>query len=104
MEPAARLLDPVLARLEWSPPGLPVIPNLDGVPTRDPRHLAEALRRHLLSPVRWETTSRALAGLGIDVVVECGASRVLGPLVQQLHPRVETVLVRAAPLPLLTSR
>jgi [acyl-carrier-protein] S-malonyltransferase len=86
VQPVATHLTTALADLDWSAPDLPVVPNADGEPTRDPDRLAAALRRHLTATVLWEATSRALVGLGATSVVEVGATPVLGPLVRQVHP------------------
>ena len=91
---AARVAD-AISRLDWSVPAMPVIPNVTGEPTQDPSVLAECLRRHLLSPVRWDQTMRSLARLEVTRIVECGPARILGSLVHQALPQIETALVRS---------
>jgi [acyl-carrier-protein] S-malonyltransferase len=87
VQSVAAHLATALADLEWSEPDLPVVPNADAEPTRDPARLAAALRRHLTATVLWEATARALVDdLGATSVVEVGAEPVLGPLVSQVHP------------------
>jgi [acyl-carrier-protein] S-malonyltransferase len=87
VQSVAAHLATALADLEWSEPDLPVVPNADAEPTRDPARLAAALRRHLTATVLWEATARALVDdLGATSAVEVGAEPVLGPLVTQVHP------------------
>jgi [acyl-carrier-protein] S-malonyltransferase len=86
MEPVAAHLAVPLADLDWSVPDVPVVPNVDARPTRDPERLAHCLREHLTSPVQWEATSRALVEAGATSVVEVGAVPILGPLIHQVHP------------------
>ena len=88
MQPVAAHLAVPLADLDWSAPDIPVVPNVDARPTRDPDRLARCLREHLTSPVQWEATSRALVEAGATSVVEVGAVPVLGPLIHQVHPEL----------------
>ncbi|WP_138760061.1 ACP S-malonyltransferase [Modestobacter altitudinis] len=81
-----------LADLDWSVPDVPVVPNADGRPTRDPDQLARCLRAHLTSPVQWEATSQALVGAGATWVVEVGPAPTLGPLIRQVHPDLPLLL------------
>ncbi len=98
--PVARHLTAALADLEWSEPEVPVVPNADGRPTRDPEQLARCLRAHLTSPVQWEATSRALVEAGATSVVEVAAVPVLGPLVRQVHPDLPVHLASGPGTPL----
>nr|WP_281372116.1 acyltransferase domain-containing protein [Modestobacter versicolor] len=100
---AARLAAP-LADLDWSVPAVPVLPNVDGRPTRDPDQLARGLRRHLTSPVQWEATSRALVEAGARCVVEVGAVPTLGPLIRQVHPDLPVQLAGGPGLPAPATR
>ena len=104
MEPVARHLAPALADLDWSAPDVPVVPNADGRPTRDPEHLARCLRDHLTSPVQWEATCRALTDAGATAVVEIGPVPVLGPLVRQVRPDLPVQLAAGPGAPLPTDR
>jgi [acyl-carrier-protein] S-malonyltransferase len=101
MQPIAAHLAAALADLDWSAPAVPVVPNADGHPSRDPDRLARCLRQHLTSPVQWEATSHALVDAGTTSVVEVGAEAVLGPLVRQVHPHLPVHLASGpgAPFP-----
>jgi [acyl-carrier-protein] S-malonyltransferase len=101
MRPVAAHLSTPLADLDWSVPEVPVVPNVDAQPTRDPDRLARRLREQLTSPVQWEATSRALVEAGATSVVEVGGVPVLGPLIQQVHPALPVHLAsgRAAAIP-----
>ncbi|MGY1707243.1 ACP S-malonyltransferase [Geodermatophilus sp. SYSU D00697] len=104
MAPVAAHLAPALADLDWSEPGIPVVPNADGRPTRDPERLAACLRAHLTSPVLWEATSAALVDAGATSVVEVGATPLLGPLVRQVHPDLPVHLASAPGTPFPTDQ
>jgi [acyl-carrier-protein] S-malonyltransferase len=101
--PVAHHLAAAFADLEWSEPDVPVIPNADGRPTRDPEQLARCLRAHLTSPVQWEATSRALVEAGATAVVEVAAVPVLGPLVRQVHPDLPVYLATGPGTPVPTA-
>lgn len=100
VQPVADHLAAAFADLEWSEPDVPVVPNADGRPTRDPEQLARCLRAHLTSPVQWEATSRALVEAGATAVVEVAAVPVLGPLVRQVHPDLPVHLADGPGTPL----
>ncbi|MGY1667190.1 ACP S-malonyltransferase [Geodermatophilus sp. SYSU D00696] len=101
VQKVAAHLATALADLDWSVPDVPVVPNADAEPTRDPDRLAAALRRHLTATVLWEATSRVLVDLGATSAVEIGAEPVLGPLVRQVHPDLPVHLAAGpgAPVP-----
>jgi len=94
MASAAPRVAAAVDRLSWSVPRIPVVPNVTAAPTRDTDLLARLLRRHVIAPVQWHQTMRALIGLGATRIVECGPTRVLGPLVHQAAPDIDTSFVR----------
>ncbi len=98
--PVADHLARALAELDWSAPDVPVVPNADPVPTRDPARLARCLDAQLTTPIRWEETSRALVAAGAAGVVEVGAAPLLGPLVRQVHPDLPVHLATGPASPL----
>jgi len=83
MEPAVEEIDDAIATLSFSVPAFPVVPNVTGTPTSDPDEIRDALRRHVVSPVRWETTIRSLAAAGVHTVVEAGPGDVLSKLARR---------------------
>jgi [acyl-carrier-protein] S-malonyltransferase len=103
MAPVAAHLSASFADLDWSVPDVPVVPNADAQPSRDPDRLARCLRRHLTSPVQWEATSHALVETGATWVVEIGPAPVLGPLIRQVHPDLPVHLASRPGLPVPTA-
>jgi [acyl-carrier-protein] S-malonyltransferase len=99
VQPVAERLAAALPELDWSVPDVPVVPNADARPSRDPDQLARCLREHLTSPVQWEATSSALVGAGATRVVEIGPVPVLGPLIRQVHPDLPVHLATGPGLP-----
>jgi [acyl-carrier-protein] S-malonyltransferase len=62
---------------------VPVVANVDAQPHTAAGEWPDLLRRQLTAPVRWRETVTTLAGLGVDEVVELGASPVLNGLVKR---------------------
>jgi [acyl-carrier-protein] S-malonyltransferase len=104
MQAVAARLAASLADLDWSVPDVPVVPNVDARPSRDPDHLARCLALHLTAPVQWEATSHALVEAGATRVVEVGAVPTLGPLIRQVHPHLPVHLAAGPGLPAPAAR
>ena len=83
-------LDPLQAYLEGvatMPPSLTVISNLTGQPVGTDMALDAAYwRRHAREPVAFADGVKALANLGVDMIVEVGPHAVLGPMASQAWP------------------
>jgi [acyl-carrier-protein] S-malonyltransferase len=55
-------------------------------PEADPERIKVLLAEQLVSPVRFEESVRAAAGLGIGHFIEIGPRSVLAPLVRRIAP------------------
>jgi [acyl-carrier-protein] S-malonyltransferase len=86
MQPALGRVRQAVARLEFHQPRFPVVPNASGRPTSQPSALRDLLSRHLVSPVKWERSVRAMADAGVDLFVEAGPGEVLAKLVKRCVP------------------
>ena len=75
-----------LSRIHFERPAFPIIPNASGKPTAQPLVLRDLLSRHLISPVRWDASMQAIAGMGVDFVIEAGPGGVLGKLARRAVP------------------
>lgn len=82
-----------VARLAFDFPRFPVVPNASGRPATHPSALRDLLSRHLVSPVRWERSMRAMADEGIDLFVEAGPGEVLAKLAKRCVPGIRAVPV-----------
>ncbi|MBA3363741.1 MAG: ACP S-malonyltransferase [Actinobacteria bacterium] len=52
----------------------------------DPEELRSLLRRHVISPVKWEPSVRALADAGATSFLEAGPGDVLTKLMKRIVP------------------
>lgn len=93
MEPAVDPIRDVLIRTEIHAPRIPVAANVTGELETDPDVIRELLARHVVSPVRWDRSTRMLAQRGFDAFVEAGPGQVLSKLARRSLPEVRSVAV-----------
>jgi [acyl-carrier-protein] S-malonyltransferase len=84
MRPALEPLRDAISRVRFREPRMAVVPNASGRPTTEPSALRDLLSRHLVSPVRWERSMRALGDAGVEAFVEAGPGDVLTKLVRRI--------------------
>jgi len=89
MSPAADKLAAVMAGVDFNSPSTPVIHNTDVAQHAEVTEIKEALVQQLHTPVRWIETVEALAGLGVDTIVECGPGKVLAGLNKRIDKSLE---------------
>lgn len=90
MKPAAEKLAERLAAITVSAPQIPVINNADVSKASDADSIRDALVRQLYSPVRWVETVQAMAGEGVDTLIECGPGKVLVGLNKRIVKEMNT--------------
>ncbi len=84
MEPAAQRFAAAVNAAQFVLPSFDVVSNVDAKPYRDVQTIKSNLIRSVTQEVRWHETAEALLTYGLDLVVEFGASPVLGPLMRRL--------------------
>jgi [acyl-carrier-protein] S-malonyltransferase len=74
-------------------PKFDVISNVDAQPYRDVETIKQNLVRSIVQEVRWHDAAQRLLSYRLDLVVEFGASSILGPLMRRMEraPRTLTV-------------
>jgi len=86
MEPARGAIDERIEAIAFSAPRFPVAENVAGALVSDPAELRSLLKRHVVSPVRWESSVRALADAGATSFLETGPGDVLTKLMKRIVP------------------
>jgi [acyl-carrier-protein] S-malonyltransferase len=86
MEPARAAIDERIDAIAFSPPRLPVAENVTGRLMFDAEQLRGVLKRHVTSPVRWESCVRALVDAGATSFLEAGPGHVLTKLMKRIVP------------------
>jgi [acyl-carrier-protein] S-malonyltransferase len=93
MESATEPLNAAIDAFAFGTPRMPVATNVTGELVDDPEELRAVLKRHVVSPVRWERSVRALQQAGADVFVEAGPGDVLTKLAKRAVPGARAVAV-----------
>lgn len=93
MEPAAQRFAAAVNAAQFDLPAFDVVSNVDAKPYRDVQTIKSNLIRSVTEEVRWHETAEMLLTYGLDLVVEFGASPVLGPLMRRLPNAVEGLSV-----------
>jgi [acyl-carrier-protein] S-malonyltransferase len=86
MEPAVAPLSAAIDAASFAPPRFPVAANVAGELVSDAEELRALLKRHVVSPVRWERCAHALQAVGVEVFVEAGPGDVLTKLAKRAAP------------------
>lgn len=86
MEPARGPIDQRIDAIAFSAPRFPIAENVVGTMVSDPEELRSLLKRHVVSPVRWQSSVRALADAGADSFLEAGPGDVLTKLMKRILP------------------
>ena len=97
MQPAVPLFAPEVEGAVVEAARFMVISNVDAQPYRDVTHVKRNLVRSVTSEVLWHATSLRMLEEGLDMVVEFGASPVLGPMLKRLPgaPEITSVSDRS---------
>lgn len=83
MQPAAAVLQEVLAGVAFSAPQIAVVNNVDVATLTEPAAIKAALVRQAAAPVRWVEIMRAMQAAGVSHVYECGPGKVLAGLTKR---------------------
>ncbi|MEY2623986.1 MAG: hypothetical protein RLZZ101_1221 [Pseudomonadota bacterium] len=93
LQPASEKLKAYLKSIEFHPPCIPVINNVDVTVLDNPDLIKDALVRQAAKPVRWQETIRAMADRGATRVVECGPGKVLAGLTKRIDDRLQGMAI-----------
>lgn len=88
MKPAAERLKEKLESVEFLPPQIALINNVDVAVEVDADRIRDALVRQAFGPVRWVECVQAIKARGLTTVVECGPGKVLAGMVKRIDPEL----------------
>ncbi|MBV8371795.1 MAG: hypothetical protein JOY69_00920, partial [Candidatus Eremiobacteraeota bacterium] len=74
-------------------PDFDVISNVDAQPYRDVQGIRRNLVRSIVHEVRWHDAAERMLSYDLDIVVEFGASGVLGPLMRRMPNAPQVIVV-----------
>jgi len=84
MEPAMRRFAAHIEKAPFTLPAFDVIGNVEVAPYRNIEDIRRCLIASLCARVRWHETSVAIAARKPDLLVECGATPVLAPMLKRI--------------------
>jgi [acyl-carrier-protein] S-malonyltransferase len=91
MSGAAADLTAALDGLTFTAPEAPIVTNHDAVAHGGADGWPERLATHVVSPVRWADSVRAMVGMGVDRFVEVGPGTALTGLLRRIAPEATAV-------------
>jgi [acyl-carrier-protein] S-malonyltransferase len=93
MQPAADRMAAELERVVFSPPKVPVYSNVTAQPHGDVSSIKRLLVDQIVSPVKWDQTTRTLLGIEGARFVELAPGRTLAGLAKRINRRLPIVSV-----------
>ncbi|MBW4687079.1 MAG: ACP S-malonyltransferase [Komarekiella atlantica HA4396-MV6] len=84
--PAAAEFQDILESVEFQPAVVPVLSNVEPVPSIDAEILKQRLNKQMTGSVRWREISLQLPAKGIQQVIEIGPGNVLTGLIKRITP------------------
>lgn len=86
MRPVALKLERELAAIDFKPPTIPVVQNVNAEICENPEKIKLNLIKQLYSPVLWVDCIRLIHKAGVNHLVECGPGKVLCGLIKRIEP------------------
>ena len=96
MKPAADKLAELFETIEFTPPSIGVINNVDVAIESNVQDIKSALLRQLYNPVRWTETVQKLSALGVSQIHEIGPGKVLTGLIKRIDKSLSCDAVKNA--------
>lgn len=91
MAPAAQQLAADLDQIDWQPPQIPILHNVDVKTHQNAEQIRQALTEQLHAPVKWTQTMQAFEQQNIDTVCECGPGKVLSGLFKRFNRKLNII-------------
>lgn len=93
MDPAVERFAAAVGAGSFRIPEFDVVSNVDAEVYRDVETIKRNLVRSIVQEVRWHDTAQRVVSYGLDLVVEFGASGVLGPLMRRMSGAPKVMVV-----------
>lgn len=89
MRPAAEKFAGEVKKFSFITPRIPVVGNVDALPTTDPEKIKQNLPRQITSSVQWVESVNAIAHAGVENFIEIGPGKVLKGLLRKINPALK---------------
>lgn len=80
-----------MQKLQFNPGTIPVVSNLDALPSADPDQIREKLGKQIISPVLWVDTIQYMKSQGVTRFVEFGPQKVLCGMIKNIDKDLECI-------------
>lgn len=91
LKPAADRLADEIANVEFQPPAIPVVHNVNAQIEADPAMIKQRMIEQIYHPVLWVDCVNALLAQGVTKAVECGPGKVLSGLVKRIDRSIVSI-------------
>jgi [acyl-carrier-protein] S-malonyltransferase len=91
LKPAADRLADEIANVEFQPPAIPVVHNVNAQIESDPAMIKQRMIEQIYHPVLWVDCVNALLAQGVTKAVECGPGKVLSGLVKRIDRSIVSI-------------
>lgn len=91
LKPAADRLADEIANVEFQPPTIPVVHNVNAQIEADPAMIKQRMIEQIYHPVLWVDCVNALLAQGVTKAVECGPGKVLSGLVKRIDRSIVSI-------------
>jgi len=81
---ASKWLIEEMERFSFHPGQIPVVSNLDALPSKDGNEARQKLGKQIISAVRWVDSVRFMANSGVELFIEFGPQKVLSGMIKSI--------------------
>jgi len=91
MQPAAEAMAEALQRATILPPRIPLVANVTAQAVSDPATIRQLLVKQVTGLVRWRESVSWMKAASVDMLVECGAGKVLTGLTRRIEAEMNSL-------------
>lgn len=94
MERASQQLNDLVGRVNFHEPVLPIVTNITGQVSTSVDELRRNIGAHVVLPVQWSNSVRAMIDGGVNTFLEIGPGEVLSGLIRRVKRDVKTLSIK----------
>lgn len=94
MERAGHQLNELVAKVHFHEPVIPIVTNISGQVSTSVEELRRNVGAHVVLPVQWTSSVRAMVDNGVNTFLEIGPGEVLSGLIRRVKRDVKTLSIK----------
>lgn len=94
MERASQQLNDLVSRVHFHEPVIPIVTNITGQVSTSVDELRRNVGAHVVAPVQWTNSVRAMIDGGVNTFLEIGPGEVLSGLIRRVKRDVKTLSIK----------